>query len=422
MGREVARVGVEVDDQLAARDRRARATSRRPSRAPARTRASARPPGRPRRRPAPRPRRVPSPDAASTTSTWSTSGSSRAAARRSRRSCPPPRGREHHRDRLPLALEQPPAGRTRSGGSAGSTPAYYRSRAARADHISMGGRARARAATRSWSRPPASASRPGSRSRSRTTSTPRCARRSRPPGSRRSGRTRPTRSRPRGAATRSSRPAPRAASRSPSTCRCSTRSRATWRRARSTSTRPRRSRRTRRASSHEIGGRYLRHAIYDGDTPREERRAIRQRSNLILTNPDMLHVGVLPNHRAWGDVLANLAWVVVDEAHVYRGVFGSHVANVLRRLRRLARAYGTEPRFLLTSATIANPHRAGRAADRAGVRARRPRRRAARRAPDRDVEPAARGREARPARLGARRGGQPARRRWSSARSARSAS
>jgi DEAD/DEAH box helicase domain-containing protein len=105
----------------------------------------------------------------------------------------------------------------------------------------------------------------------------------------------------------------------------------------------------------QLGGRYLRHAIYDGDTPREERRAIRQRSNLILTNPDMLHVGVLPNHRSWGDVLANLAWVVVDEAHVYRGVFGSHVANVLRRLRRLARAYGSEPRFVLTSATIANP-------------------------------------------------------------------
>jgi DEAD/DEAH box helicase domain-containing protein len=100
---------------------------------------------------------------------------------------------------------------------------------------------------------------------------------------------------------------------------------------------------------------FLRQAIYDGDTPREERRAIRKRTNLILTNPDMLNVGILPHHRQWGDVLANLAWVVVDEAHVYRGVFGSHVANVLRRLRRLARAYGTEPRFLLTSATIANP-------------------------------------------------------------------
>src|SRR2546421_1166719 len=106
---------------------------------------------------------------------------------------------------------------------------------------------------------------------------------------------------------------------------------------------------------HELRAPFLRHAIYDGDTPREERRGIRARSNLILTNPDMLNVSVLPHHRQWGDVLANLAWIVVDEAHVYRGVFGSHVANVLRRLRRLARAYGTEPRFILTSATIANP-------------------------------------------------------------------
>ncbi len=99
----------------------------------------------------------------------------------------------------------------------------------------------------------------------------------------------------------------------------------------------------------------LREAIYDGDTPREERPAIRRKSNLVLTNPDMLHVAVLPNHKKWGDFLANLRWVVVDEAHTYRGVFGSHVANVLRRLRRLARAYGAEPRFLLASATIANP-------------------------------------------------------------------
>jgi DEAD/DEAH box helicase domain-containing protein len=99
----------------------------------------------------------------------------------------------------------------------------------------------------------------------------------------------------------------------------------------------------------------LREAIYDGDTPREERPAIRRRSNLVLTNPDMLHVGVLPHHKGWGDFLANLGWVVVDEAHTYRGVFGSHVANVLRRLRRIARAYGAEPRFLLASATIANP-------------------------------------------------------------------
>jgi len=99
----------------------------------------------------------------------------------------------------------------------------------------------------------------------------------------------------------------------------------------------------------------LREAIYDGDTPREERPAVRRRSNLVLTNPDMLHVALLPNHKSWGDFLANLEFVVVDEAHTYRGVFGSHVANVLRRLRRIARAYGSEPRFLLASATIANP-------------------------------------------------------------------
>jgi DEAD/DEAH box helicase domain-containing protein len=99
----------------------------------------------------------------------------------------------------------------------------------------------------------------------------------------------------------------------------------------------------------------LRHAIYDGDTPSGERRAIRERSNLILSNPDMLNQGVLPNHKQWADFFANLAWIVVDESHVYRGVFGSHVANVLRRLRRIAAAYGCTPRIMLTSATIANP-------------------------------------------------------------------
>jgi DEAD/DEAH box helicase domain-containing protein len=82
---------------------------------------------------------------------------------------------------------------------------------------------------------------------------------------------------------------------------------------------------------------------------------VRRWANLILSNPDMLHVGVLPHHDRWGDVLANLRYVIVDEAHVYRGVFGSHVSNVLRRLRRLARIYGAEPQFLLASATIANP-------------------------------------------------------------------
>ena len=99
----------------------------------------------------------------------------------------------------------------------------------------------------------------------------------------------------------------------------------------------------------------VRAAIYDGDTEGERRWQIRRWANVVLTNPDMLHVGVLPHHDRWGDVLHNLRYVVVDEAHVYRGVFGSHVANVLRRLRRLARVYGAEPQFLLASATIANP-------------------------------------------------------------------
>jgi DEAD/DEAH box helicase domain-containing protein len=99
----------------------------------------------------------------------------------------------------------------------------------------------------------------------------------------------------------------------------------------------------------------LRAAIYDGDTEPERRRDIRRSANLVLTNPDMLHVGVLPHHDRWADVLANLRFVVVDEAHVYRGVFGSHVGNVLRRLRRAAAIYGAEPQFLFASATIANP-------------------------------------------------------------------
>src|SRR5215212_5924496 len=104
---------------------------------------------------------------------------------------------------------------------------------------------------------------------------------------------------------------------------------------------------------------HVKPAIYDGDTPTEQRWQVRKWANLILTNPDMLHVGVLPHHDRWGDVLSNLSYVIVDEAHVYRGVFGSHVANVLRRLRRLARVYGADPQFLLASATIANPGELG---------------------------------------------------------------
>jgi DEAD/DEAH box helicase domain-containing protein len=109
-------------------------------------------------------------------------------------------------------------------------------------------------------------------------------------------------------------------------------------------------------SLHSFGlHRRIRPAIYDGDTPRSERAAIRKRANVVLTNPDMLHVGILPHHAMWGELFANLAFVVLDEAHVYRGVFGSHVGNVLRRLRRIAEIHGTKPRFLLTTATIANP-------------------------------------------------------------------
>jgi DEAD/DEAH box helicase domain-containing protein len=105
----------------------------------------------------------------------------------------------------------------------------------------------------------------------------------------------------------------------------------------------------------ELGLGALHHSIYDGDTPRDDRPGIRKRANVVLTNPDMLNMAVLPHHKGWGDFISNLGWVVVDEAHTYRGVFGSHVANVLRRLRRVARLYDAEPRFLCASATIANP-------------------------------------------------------------------
>ncbi len=102
-------------------------------------------------------------------------------------------------------------------------------------------------------------------------------------------------------------------------------------------------------------GRDLRPALYDGDTDQRSRAMARRHANLLLTNPDMLHVGICPHADRWGDVLANLTHVVIDEAHVYRGVFGSHVANVIRRLRRVCAAVGSSPRFLLASATVANP-------------------------------------------------------------------
>jgi DEAD/DEAH box helicase domain-containing protein len=96
-------------------------------------------------------------------------------------------------------------------------------------------------------------------------------------------------------------------------------------------------------------------STFDGDTPQADRNGIRKRARLILTNPDMLHIGILPNHRSWSRLLRSLKYVVIDEAHIYRGVFGSHVAGVIRRLRRLCKLYGSEPRFICCSATIANP-------------------------------------------------------------------
>ena len=99
----------------------------------------------------------------------------------------------------------------------------------------------------------------------------------------------------------------------------------------------------------------LKSAIYDGDTPQSHRSAIRRNVNIIFTNPDMLHTGILPHHTNWGDFFRNLRFVVIDEMHTYRGVFGSHVANVIRRLKRVAKFYGADPQFILTSATIGNP-------------------------------------------------------------------
>ncbi|MGH9712128.1 MAG: DEAD/DEAH box helicase [Candidatus Acidiferrales bacterium] len=94
---------------------------------------------------------------------------------------------------------------------------------------------------------------------------------------------------------------------------------------------------------------------YDGDTPGDARKAVRERGHIILTNPDMLHTGILPHHTKWTRVFENLRYIVLDELHTYRGVFGSHLTNVLRRLDRIARFYGSRPQFICCSATIANP-------------------------------------------------------------------
>src|SRR5881396_603205 len=94
---------------------------------------------------------------------------------------------------------------------------------------------------------------------------------------------------------------------------------------------------------------------YDGDTPSDARKAIREQGHIVLTNPDMLHTGILPHHTRWTRLFENLRYIVLDELHSYRGVFGSHLCNVLRRLRRIARFYGRDPQFICCSATIANP-------------------------------------------------------------------
>jgi len=99
----------------------------------------------------------------------------------------------------------------------------------------------------------------------------------------------------------------------------------------------------------------LRAFTYDGDTPQDARRAIRERANVVLTNPDMLHSGILPHHTKWAKAFENLRYIVIDELHYYRGVYGSHLANILRRLKRICEFYGSSPQFICCSATIANP-------------------------------------------------------------------
>ena len=105
-----------------------------------------------------------------------------------------------------------------------------------------------------------------------------------------------------------------------------------------------------RASGLESGA-----VVYDGDTPGDARRAARERTGIVLTNPDMLHAGILPHHTAWARTFQNLRYVVVDELHTYKGVFGSHVANVLRRLMRVAKFHGSTPLLIGATATIGNP-------------------------------------------------------------------
>src|SRR5437870_11731427 len=104
------------------------------------------------------------------------------------------------------------------------------------------------------------------------------------------------------------------------------------------------------ASGDQIGA-----FTYDGDTPQDARRTIRARAQIVLSNPDMVHSGILPHHPRWAKVFENLKFVVIDELHAYRGVFGSHLSNIMRRLQRVCRHYGSDPIFICSSASIANP-------------------------------------------------------------------
>ncbi len=101
-------------------------------------------------------------------------------------------------------------------------------------------------------------------------------------------------------------------------------------------------------------------APYDGDTPQNQRKKIRENTNIIISNPDMLHLGILPYHTNWADFFTHLKYIVLDEVHLYRGVFGSHIANLLRRLKRITSHYGSDPQYILSSATIGNPHQLGK--------------------------------------------------------------
>ena len=105
----------------------------------------------------------------------------------------------------------------------------------------------------------------------------------------------------------------------------------------------------------EDGGLPVTVMTFDGDTPQAVRSTARTRGRIIISNPDMLHAGILPNHTKWAQFFQNLDYVVIDELHTYRGIFGSHVCNVIRRLKRIAAFYGARPRFILCSATIGNP-------------------------------------------------------------------